>query len=148
MLTGRQIVPAGFWQPPALDWLELDFEQRYRRRFVFQTQSGLEFLLDLPKARLIKNGDAVELEDGRFVEIRAAHEDLVQISGRSPHHLLQLTWHLGNRHVPVMILPDQLYIRPDHVLIAMIEGLGGTTTKVQTIFEPIAGAYDHGHRHE
>ena len=48
---------------------------------------------------------------------------------------------------------DALWIAHDHVLAAMVEGLGGTATPVERPFRPEGGAYagghaqDHGHGH-
>jgi urease accessory protein len=61
-------------------------------------------------------------------------------------------YHLGNRHVPLMITPKALYFEPDHVLEAMLHQLGLHTQAVQAPFEPETGAYKgdlggHSHSH-
>ena len=81
------------------------------------------FLLDLADATLLRHGDGLQLEDGRFVRVVAAPEPIVEIEG-DPHLLARVAWHIGNRHVPAEILPDRIRIARDHVLEEMIEKLG------------------------
>ncbi len=57
-----------------------------------------------------------------------------------------VAWHLGNRHLPTEIAADAIYIRHDHVIEAMLEGLGAAVTPVERPFTPQSGAYA-AHRH-
>ena len=106
--------------------------------------SGLEFLLDLDEAVVLRDGDALALEDDRMIVVRASPERLAVITARDAQHLTRLAWHLGNRHVPTEIRSDSLRIRDDHVLVGMLKGLGAEVTFVAEPFEPEAGAY-HDH---
>jgi urease accessory protein len=94
------------------------------------------------------------LEDGRLIEVVAAPEPLVEIKGADPHHLIRVAWHLGNRHLPTQIMPKGLRIRRDHVIEAMVKGLGARVIEIEAPFDPEGGAYaepaqarDHGHAH-
>ena len=98
-------------------------------------------------ATVLDDGDAVRLEDGRLVEVKAAPERLVEIRAESPLQLKRIIWHLGNRHVPAEITDDAVYIAEDHVLSEMVRGLGATATPVTRPFRPERGAYDDGHGH-
>jgi urease accessory protein len=140
------------------DSLILDHEARLRRRVALKGEGGLEFLLDLERANVIEDGDAVKLEDGRLVQIKAAPEKLIAITTDNPLRLVKVAWHLGNRHVATEITNDTLYIAHDHVLLEMVRGLGATATPVERPFRPERGAYaghdhgpdcghDHGHAH-
>jgi urease accessory protein len=95
----------------------------------------------------LSDGDGLRLEDGRVVLVKAAAEDLMEVTATSPHHLMRLAWHIGNRHLPAAIGADRILIRPDHVIAEMIEGLGGRVRPVRAPFEPEGGAYSHGHAH-
>jgi urease accessory protein len=109
---------------------------------------GLEFLLDLENAVALRGGDALVLEDGRLVEVVAAPEPLLEIRGRDPHHLIRVGWHLGNRHLPTQIMAKGLRIRRDHVIEAMVKGLGARVIEIEAPFDPEGGAYaDAGHAH-
>lgn len=120
---------------------------RHRRRMVMTTDEGLSFLLDLGAAAVLEDGDAVELEDGRLVGVRAAPEPLLEIRADTPLALKKVIWHVGNRHVPAEITDDAVYVARDHVLLAMVRGLGATATPVTRPFRPEAGAYAGGHGH-
>ena len=52
------------------DTVTLDHEGRHRRRVALTGDDGLEFLLDLDKATILDDGDALKLEDGRLVQVR------------------------------------------------------------------------------
>ena len=130
----------------------LALDDRHRRRIRLTDDLGEAFLLDLTEATLMGDGDGLKLEDGSFIRVVAADESVADVSGSSPAHAARLAWHIGNRHAPVQVLPDgALRIRDDHVLVAMLEGLGARVVRRQAPFSPEPGAYarnGHGHGHE
>ena len=135
----------------AADTVVLDFDDRHRRRMTMRGTRGLAFLLDLENAIALRGGDALVLEDGRLVEVVAAPEPLLEIKGHDPHHLIRVAWHLGNRHLPTQIMAKALRIRRDHVIEAMVKGLGARVIEIEAPFDPEGGAYAgaaHGHAHE
>jgi urease accessory protein len=109
---------------------------------------GLEFLLDLETAIALRGGDALVLEDGRLIEVVAAPEPLIEIRGTEPAHLVRVAWHLGNRHLPTQIVGKGLRIRRDHVIEAMVKGLGARVIEIEAPFDPEGGAYAAAHAHE
>ena len=131
-----------------IDSVSLDHEGRHRRRIVLKGEKGLEFLLDLDKATVLNDGDAVKFEDGSLVLIKAAPQTLLEVRAENPLRLLKTAWHIGNRHTPCEITAEALYLEDDHVLAEMIRGLGCSTSIVSRPFQPERGAYDdHGHSH-
>jgi urease accessory protein len=148
MIRATKVFASSEWSHVATDHVVLDHDGRHRRRLALTGEGGTEFLLDLPEAVALRDGDGLLLEDGRIVEVKAAPETLSEVRGKDPDHLLRLAWHLGNRHLPTQILGDRLLIRHDHVIDAMLRGLGATVTTVEAPFDPEGGAYgDHGHDH-
>ncbi|MEO8320369.1 MAG: urease accessory protein UreE, partial [Bradyrhizobium sp.] len=131
----------------AADTVVLDFDDRHRRRMAMSGTRGLEFLLDLENAIALRGGDALVLEDGRLIEVVAAPEPLVEIRGADPLHLVRVAWHLGNRHLPTQIMPKGLRIRRDHVIEAMVTGLGARIIEIEAPFDPEGGAYAAAHAH-
>lgn len=127
------------------DSIDLDFDQRHRRRIAMTSNGGREFLLDLPKAIAIADGDGLELEDGSVVIVRAKSEPIADITARDDHHLAQIAWHLGNRHLPTEILGGRLRIRDDHVMVDMVRKLGAKVEILEAPFHPEGGAYGHAH---
>ncbi len=131
----------------------LALDDRHRRRIRLTDDSGEAFLLDLAEAALMGDGDGLQLEGGGFICVVAAAEPVADVTGSSPAHTARLAWHLGNRHTPVQVLAGGgLRIRDDHVLIAMLEGLGARVVRRAAPFSPEPGAYarnghadEHGH---
>jgi urease accessory protein len=132
------------WTEPAADSVVLDFDDRHRRRMAMTGTRGLKFLLDLENAVALRGGDALVLDDGRLIEVVAAPEPLVEIRGADPLHLVRLAWHLGNRHLPTQIVGKGLRIRRDHVIEAMVRGLGARVIEIEAPFDPEGGAYASG----
>ena len=134
-----------------VDKITLDETARHRRRMKMVSDGGIEFLLDLEEARLLRHGEGIKLDDGRVIEVVAEPEALFEVRASDQHHLLQLAWQLGNRHLPTQILADHLRIRQDHVIKDMLEGLGAQVTDIVASFDPEGGAYGghhHGHSHD
>jgi len=132
-----------------VDTLTLDHEGRQRRRVALTADGGLEVLIDLEKATVLNDGDALKLEDGGLIAIKAAEEKLLEIRAENPLRLLKIAWHLGNRHTPAEITAEAIYIEDDHVIAEMVRGQGCSLTAVTRAFRPERGAYDHdcGHDH-
>ncbi|WP_082649845.1 urease accessory protein UreE [Bradyrhizobium lablabi] len=157
MIRATNVLGQHRWTQSAADTVVLDFDDRHRRRMAMTGTRGLEFLLDLENAVALRGGDALVLEDGRLIEVVAAAEPLIEIRGADPLHLVRIAWHLGNRHLPTQIMPKGLRIRRDHVIEAMVKGLGGRIIEIEAPFDPEGGAYaqathdhaahDHGHHH-
>ncbi|MTV18730.1 MULTISPECIES: urease accessory protein UreE [Bradyrhizobium] len=146
MIRATKVLGQHRWKEAAADTVVLDFDDRHRRRMVMTGTRGLEFLLDLENATALRGGDALVLEDGRLVEVVAAPEPLAEIRGSDPHHLIRVAWHLGNRHLPTQIMPKGLRIRRDHVIEAMVKGLGARVIEIEAPFDPEGGAYaEHAH---
>ena len=142
--------PAGHWpKEKAAGTLTLDFDTRHRRRICLTADQGEDVLLDLPKAIAMADGDGLQLDDGRWLEVQAATEPIVEVRHKNSYQLARLAWHLGNRHLPTEIRADVLRIRPDHVIEDMLRGFGADLVKVQVPFQPEGGAYGgNGHHHD
>ena len=147
MIRATQVLGQHRWTQAAADTVVLDFDDRHRRRMAMTGTRGLEFLLDLENAIALRGGDALVLEDGRLIEVVAAPEPLVEIRGVDPLHLVRVAWHLGNRHLPTQIMPKGLRIRRDHVIEAMVTGLGARIIEIEAPFDPEGGAYAAPHAH-
>lgn len=152
MRRACEVRPAGAWnETSAVDSIALDAHERHRRRIVLTAERGTQFLLDLPQAAALRDGDGLLLDDGRIVRVAGRPEPLLEIRAASAEQLARLAWHIGNRHVEVQIAGDALRIRRDHVIEAMLAGLGAHVTPIEAPFAPESGAYahhDHGGDHD
>jgi urease accessory protein len=148
MIRATKVREQHRWASEPVDTVVLDFDDRHRRRMAMTGTRGLQFLLDLENATVLRGGDALVLDDDRLIEVVAAPEPLLEIRGRDPQHLVRLGWHLGNRHLPTQIMAKALRIRRDHVIEAMVKGLGARVIEIDAPFDPEGGAYaGAGHAH-
>jgi urease accessory protein len=141
MIRATRVQGQHHWTAAPADTVVLDFDDRHRRRMAMTGTQGLQFLLDLENAVALRGGDALVLDDNRLIEVVAAPEPLVEIRGADPQHLVRVAWHLGNRHLPTQIVAKGLRIRRDHVIEAMVKGLGARVIEIEAPFDPEGGAY-------
>lgn len=145
---------AGRWpEADARATVTLDYDDRHRRRLRLTDDEGEPFMLDLPTATRMEDGDGLNLEGGGFICVRAADEDVMDIRCHGIAETARIAWHIGNRHIPVQVLEDgRLRIRADHVLARMLEGLDAELISCRDKFSPQGGAYSeaegHGHHHD
>ena len=149
-------------QLPATDSVSLAYDERKRSRLKVTLASGKEAGIFLERGDHLHGGDLLLAEDGSaVVEILAAPEKLIEATADTPLLFARAAYHLGNRHVPVQILPSNnggtLRFQTDHVLAEMVKGLGCSVAETEAPFQPESGAYgshgghhhhDHEHRSE
>lgn len=143
MLTAHIIHRKGQWSAAPKHKLLLDYEGRFLRRKTVSTEDGADILIDLAETVSLNHGDALELTFGDLVEVSAAPEPLLKVTG----DLVRLAWHIGNRHTPCQIEAEHLLIRADHVMADMLAKLGAEATPLIAPFTPEGGAYGHGRTH-
>ena len=163
MLQATKRIPQGEGLAPVLRQraatVTLDWDLRQKSRFDCIDSEGRRVGVFLPRGTLLRGGDLLLGLDGSLLRVVAAPQPLLRIKPcpehGSPFDLLRAAYHLGNRHVPIELQPDQLQIEPDHVLADMLRQMGLTVEAVEDAFEPEAGAYgehattghSHGHGH-
>jgi urease accessory protein len=141
--------PAGEITDPPIDTVTLPHDLRHLRRKLLHLSNGDMVMLDLKEAVLFHHGDRLVLDSGDTVEVQAAPEKLFEVKARNGLHLIELAWHLGNRHLSAQIEEGRILILRDHVIRSMLEGLGATVADVEEPFQPARGAYHShgGHSH-
>lgn len=148
-------------QETATDSVALAYDERKRSRLKVNLASGIEAGIFLERGEHLQGGDKLRSEDGQhIVEIIAAPEKLIEAVADKPLLFARSAYHLGNRHVPVQIIPEpnggRLRFQTDHVLAEMVKGLGCSVHETEAPFQPESGAYGsqgghpyhHGHHHE
>ncbi len=177
MLQANKRIPQGAGLAPVLlqraATVTLDWDLRQKSRFDCFDSAGRRIGVFLPRGTLLRGGDMLLTLDGTLLRVIAAPQSLLRITHcpehGSPFDLLRAAYHLGNRHVPIELRPDQLRIEPDHVLADLLRQMHLLVSEVSEPFEPEAGAYgehatmghshadgshhhhhadDHGHEHE
>jgi urease accessory protein len=148
-----QILSPGPADKTPLHTIALAHDQRHLRRKLLHLENDDVVMLDLKEPVMLADGDLLVLDTGDYVRVAATHEPLYDIRSRDPLHLIELAWHLGNRHLPAEIRQDRILILRDPVIKTMLEGLGAKVAEVTEPFQPMRGAYhgsgghDHGHSH-
>ncbi|RYY79246.1 MAG: urease accessory protein UreE [Moraxellaceae bacterium] len=127
--------------------LALTFDTRQKCRFRATLENGQDIGVDLPRTGVLRGGAYIATETGEVLQIQAALEKLLCVTAAEPFDLLKAAYHLGNRHVPLMLTPAALYLEPDYVLADMVRGLGLNVDEVMHPFEPESGAYAQ-HQHD
>jgi urease accessory protein len=145
MLRVTAQLPANHGKGKPFDRLTLTHDQRRLRRKAITLPKGEEIMVDFPDAVTLDHFGGLLLEDGRVVEIVAAPEPLLEVTGRGTEHLAQLAWHIGNRHMSAQIEKKRILVPRDHVARTMLVGLGAEVRDVVEMFSPERGAYhEHG----
>jgi urease accessory protein len=131
--------------------LSLSWGDRQRSRLAAMLPNGKAVAVILPRGEQMQHGDLLCGDAGERVWVQAATEALYKITASNPFELMRVVYHLANRHVKAMLTEGAVFIEPDTVLAAMVQGLGGRVQEVEEAFHPEGGAYSgahaHGHAH-
>jgi urease accessory protein len=137
----------------------LDWDVRQKSRFEAVDSLGRRLAVFLPRGHVVRGGDVLVAEDGSLVRVEAAPQAVLVVrapaSADGAFMLMRAAYHLGNRHVPLALRPDELRLEPDPVLADLLRRMGLEVVATQASFEPEGGAYGaqgfghgHGHKHE
>jgi urease accessory protein len=149
----RVLATADRHDRPVIDTVILDYAQRSVQKVTATGVKGGIFEIDLDKPARLRTDDLLLLDDGGLLEVVAAAEPLIEARAADVAALSRLAWHLGDRHVPVQVLPNRIRARRDAAIEALLNSLGAKVTLIDAPFEPEGGAYasiplrDHGHDH-
>ena len=134
---------------PVVDTVILDYTQRSAQKVTVTSVKGTTIEIDLHEPVRLRTDDLLVLEDGGLVEVVAAPEALVEARAADLAGLSRLAWHLGDRHVPVQVLPNRIRARRDVAIESLLASLGAKLAIIDAPFEPEGGAYasSHGHDH-
>ena len=126
--------------------LPLTALERTRSRHRFETDSGEELHLRLPRGTVLRDRDLLQSEDDScLVRVTAKPEPVMTAIAQDWLLLMRAAYHLGNRHIPVEITPNYLRLSPDSVLQGMLEKMGLEVKAEIAPFQPEIGAYGHNH---
>jgi len=153
MLRVTSFAPPGQTSPSSARRLVLSFAERSRSRLRTVLDDGADVGLLLPRGSVLRGGDVLCADTGELIVVRAAIQALYRVTPQAgdatpAFSLMRAAYHLGNRHVPVALAPDALQLEPDPVLREMLQRLGLVVDDCMAAFEPEAGAYGGGHRHD
>ena len=125
---------------PVADTVILDYAQRSAGQGTVTSVKGIAVDIALHGAVRLRTDDLLVLEDGSLIEVVAAAEPLVEARAADVSVLARLAWHLGDRHVPVQLLPNRIRAQRDEAVEALLAALGAKTALIDAPFEPEGGA--------
>lgn len=137
--------------------VELDWDVRQKSRFEAVDSQRRVLGVFLGRGQVARGGDVLVAEDGSLIKVVAKPQPVMVVRACPEHgsrfDLLRAAYHLGNRHVPLQLEPDQLKLEPDHVLADMLRRMHLIVVEALEPFEPESGAYSesalshegHGH---
>ena len=128
---------------PVIDTVILDYAQRSAQNTTVTGIKGGVIEIDLHQPTRLRTDDLLVLDNGELVEVVAAPEPLIEARAGDVAALSRLTWHLGDRHVPVQVLPNRIRARRDVAIEALLKSVGAKVTMIEAPFEPEGGAYRH-----
>ena len=149
MLTVNKIIPGARGLAAVLvkraTQLELGYDVRSKSRFDATDSAGRTLGVFLPRGTVVRGGDALVVEDGSLVIVKAAPQPVLVVR-HCPEHgsafdLMRAAYHLGNRHVQLELQVDHLKLEHDHVLADMLRAMHLIVSEEVAPFEPEAGAY-------
>jgi urease accessory protein len=141
MLMAEKALAAGEWKGDAADVAVLGLAARQGGAEVIETVNGLRIARAFGERVALRGGDAIQLADGRVVEIVAAAEPLIEIRAENPEILLRLALECGNRHVPVQIVSGRLRVARSANIEKLAEAAGAKTRLIEAPFDPEGAAY-------
>jgi len=142
-----------------VDTVTLSYSARTRRHAHLHGEAGLHIDVDLEMDTVLNDGDALRLDNGGLVLVKAAQESLLEVRSENPMRLIRLAWQLGSQHGLAEVAADAVYVANDPAIAELVRGQGCTAAPVLRAFRPeqaIAacdhdhhdhGHHDHGHDH-
>jgi len=143
----RVIAAAHRGERTPVDTVILDYKQRSAGKIAVTGVKGLQVEIALHEPRRLRTDDLLELDDGTLVDVVAAPEPLFECRLTDIASLARLAWHLGDRHVPVQVLPNRIRVQRDEATEKLLKSLGVKLAMLEAPFEPEGGAYESSHAH-
>jgi len=124
--------------------LKLTLSSNQRRVFRGKRKSDCnkELQLQLPREGKLNDGDILQTNYKKlFVQIIAQKESLIKITAKTNLELIQVAYHLGNRHMEIEINENSLFTKSDYIIEELLKNFDVVFLKVEKKFFPEIGAF-------
>ncbi|MGH9434951.1 MAG: urease accessory protein UreE [Terriglobia bacterium] len=128
-----------------IDKLVLTREQRRWVRGHFTTAKGRDVALALPTGTMLEPGVILWVEPLWYLIVEAAAEPVLAIFPSDYQNALKVAFEVGNRHFPLALEEDRLLVQDDPAMVQLLERLGASWERRQSVFNPIGNAHRHEH---
>ncbi len=127
------------------DKLVLTWEQRRWTRGRLLTARGREIAIALQTGSVLEPGRIVCVQPEWFATVEAAQEKTLLISPPDHHTALKIAFEVGNRHFPLAIEGEQLFVPDDPAMLQLLARLGVPWERRLAVFTPIGIGHQHEH---
>lgn len=135
-------------KPSALEGKERDTlcltweERRWTRKRISTTQ-GREVALALPTGSLLRPGDVLAVEADWYLAVEGKPEPVLAITPKDRDEAIRVAFDVGNRHFPVAISGDDLFVPDDTAMEQLLTRLGVAWKRTVAVFAPLGGGPSH-----
>ncbi len=128
----------------ARDTITLGWEDRLHVRGHRRSDGGIAFGLSLPRGTILRGGDCLVLDEARAgVVVVERREPVFLIEPRTPQQWGLYSYHIGNRHQPVMITETGI-VCPDVAGVEqLLEQQDIPFARTTLAFTPVASTGNH-----
>lgn len=112
-----------------VDVVHLNHAQRESAQMHLHGEKGSHIDVELAHGASLRDGDALKLENGGLVLVRAAQEELAQVTSSNAARLMRAAWNLGSHHALVEVSDDALFILRDPDIEEMLRSIGMTSRR-------------------
>jgi len=119
-----------------IDWLDLTWIQCGRRALQKQTRGDREVRLLLRIGITLRHGDLLAREEGVSIVVNVLPCELLVASPKNSQELISVAFKLGDLHVPIQLIDDQILTPADGPSEAALHELGVAFEIQHRRFEP------------
>ena len=127
------------------DSLVLTWEGRRWGRRRVTTERGREVALALPTGSVLSVGAVLLVEPGWYLEVEAAPEPVIAVFPQDHAQALRVAFEVGNRHFPLAMDGDALFVPDDPAMEQLMTRLGARWERRAAVFNPIGSSPAHEH---
>ena len=127
------------------DKLLLTWEQRRWVRGRLTTTGGRKIGLALPTGTTISPDAILWIAPDWYLRVEAATEPVVEICPADVAEAVKIAFEVGNRHFPLAMQENKLLVPDDTAMTRLMDRLGVSWKRRQTVFNPIGNTQAHPH---
>lgn len=131
------------------DILNLEWHETTKRIMRKKSEGGQEVIIQfLKEGTRLKEGDILYEDNDKVVIVNILPCDVIQVTPRSIYEMGTVCYEIGNKHLPLFIQDDHVFIpyeRPlEHLLIAAGYDVSKQKRKLLNMLKANAEPHDHG----
>lgn len=123
------------------EWFELG-----KKRILKTADDGTEIGISIEETK--KAGDVVAVTDFKIYVISVLPCQLIKTDVSTMEEMGRLTFELGNRHLPIKIVGNQVLVPFDEPTFNYLEKLGFNVEEITDLFDDSIVCKAHGHSHD